>query len=269
MKTPVIEILVIGNEVLAGNVLDSNSHWLCQQAIARGGQVRRVTVLRDDPEEIKDGLLGALGRRPDLILTCGGLGPTRDDLTVAAIGEALGRRVGQDPVAYGMIRDFYTQLHIRGEVSTPDMLPPRAKMAQMPEGAEPLQNRIGAAPGVLLTHEGVTVVCLPGVPAEMKDIFANSLAPRLGSILTEQAYAERTIRTQVWDESILAPAVDLVAGHHPRVYVKSRAQVYGSGVADFVTLAARGKDDEEVRRLLDAAEADLRTELKRVGIQTE
>jgi nicotinamide-nucleotide amidase len=269
MQTPITEILVIGNEVLAGNVLDSNSHWLCQQVVARGGQVRRITVLRDEPGDIKDGLLSALGRRPELVLTCGGLGPTQDDLTVGAIGEALGRAVGQNAVAYEMIRDFYEGLHARGEVTTPDMLPPRAKMAQMPEGAVPLQNRVGAAPGVLLVHQGITIVSLPGVPAEMKDIFANGLAPWLGSILAEQAYAERTIRTQVWDESILAPAVDLVAGHHPRVYVKSRAQVYGSGIADFVTVAARGKDEAEVHALLDAAESDLRTELKLLGIETE
>jgi nicotinamide-nucleotide amidase len=267
MQTPIIEILVIGNEVLAGNVLDSNSHWLCQQVASRGGQVGRITVLPDDPREIKDGLLGALARRPALILTCGGLGPTQDDLTVAAVGNALGREVSQDATAYRMVRDFYARLHERGAVTTPDMLPARAKMAELPSGAEPLQNRVGAAPGVLLAHEGVTIVALPGVPAEMKDIFTNSLAPRLPSILAEQAYAERTVRTQVWDESILAPAVDGVAERHPLVYVKSRAQVYGSGTADFVTLAARGAHENEVRSLLDAAESDLRSELKRLGIE--
>lgn len=269
MQTPIVEILIIGNEVLAGNVLDSNSNWLCQQVSARGGQVRRITVLRDDPAEIKDGLLGALARQPELVLTCGGLGPTQDDLTVAAIGEALGRPVREDAAAYEMIRKLYAWLYERGEVSTPEMLPARAKMAQMPAGAEPLQNQAGAAPGVLLTHAGVTIVSLPGVPAEMKDIFTNSLLPRLSGILPELAYAERTIKTLVWDESILAPAVDGVAARHPRVYVKSRAQVYGSGVADFVTLAARGMDAAEVARLLDAAEADLRGKLLLLGISTE
>lgn len=269
MKTPISEILVIGNEVLAGNVLDSNSHWLCQQVAARGAQVRRITVLRDDPEEIKDGLLGAMMRQPDLILTCGGLGPTQDDLTVAAIGQALGLPVAEDDTAYALIRDFYARLHASGDVATADMLPARAKMSQMPRGAEALPNRVGAAPGVLLTHGGVTVVSLPGVPAEMKDIFLNSLTPRLSEILHEQAYGERTIRTKVWDESILAPAVDAVAARHPRVYVKSRAQVYGSGMADFVTLAARAVEEAELQRLLDAAESDLRTELARIGIEME
>lgn len=269
MKTPIIEILVIGNEVLAGDVLDSNSHWLCQQVSARGGQVRRITVLRDDPDEINDGLLGALERRPVLILTCGGLGPTQDDLTVGAIAQALGLKMEESATAYAMVQGLYVRLFQQGEVTTAEMLPQRAKMAQLPEGATPLVNRVGAAPGVLLEHAGVTIVALPGVPAEMKDIFSNSLLPRLAAIFPEQAYTERLIKTRVWDESILAPAVDAVASRHPRVYVKSRAQVYGSGVADFVTLAARGSDEAEVQSLLDAAETELRGEFDRLGIDVE
>lgn len=269
MNTQVVEILVIGNEVLAGDVLDSNSHWLCRQVAARGGQVRRITVLRDELQEIADGLMSAVSRRPALILTCGGLGPTQDDLTVSSIARALGLRMEQNATAYTMVQQLYARLFERGEVTTAEMLPQRAKMAQMPEGAEPLTNLVGAAPGVLLQHAGVTIVSLPGVPAEMKDIFTNSLTPRLAAIFPEQAYGERTLKTKVWDESILAPAVDAVAARHPRVYVKSRAQVYGSGVADFVTLAARGVDEEEVKGLLDAAEADLRNELQKLGLEVE
>jgi molybdopterin-biosynthesis enzyme MoeA-like protein len=142
-------------------------------------------------------------------------------------------------------------------------------MARLPHRAEPLANGVGAAPGVLLVHETVTMALLPGVPAEMKDIFSNSLAPRLASGLAEHFYAERTVRTNAWDESILAPAVDAVAGRHPRVYVKSRAQVYGGGIADFVTLAATAQDEAELKTLLDAAESDLQTELRQIGIETE
>ena len=261
-----VELLVIGNEVLAGNVLDSNSHWMCQQLAARGALVRRITVLPDDPEEIADGLHGSLGRAPHLILTCGGLGPTQDDLTVAAVADALGRRMGENPAAFAMVRDFYAMLFARGDVSFAGMSPARAKMAQLPEGAEPLEYRRGAAPGVLMTHGRTTIVCLPGVPAEMKDIFTNSLSPRLDALFGQQAYEERVILTAVWDESVLAPVVDEIAGRHPRVYVKSRAQVYGDDMADFVTLAARGRDAAEVAALLDAAEADLRTELMDLGI---
>ena len=166
-----------------------------------------------------------------------------------------------------MIRDFYARLYARGDVTTPEMTPARAKMAQMPRSAEPLTNTVGAAPGVLLQDEGTLIVSLPGVPAEMKDIFTHALWPRLEAAFHGQAYAERTVATDCWDESILAPAVDAVARRHPAVYVKSRAQVYGSGVADFITLAARGRDAAEVTRLLDAAEADTLAALAAVGIR--
>lgn len=267
MSVPAVEILVIGNEVLAGDVLDTNSHWLCRELAARGARARRVTVLPDEPSPIGEALLAARSRAPDLILTCGGLGPTADDLTVPAIAAALGHPLSEHPQAYAMIRDFYAQLYARGDVTTPDMTPARAKMARMPRAAEPLANSVGAAPGVLLREGGTLIASLPGVPAEMKDIFVHALWPRLEASFRGRAYAERTVVTDCWDESILAPAVDEVARVHSAVYVKSRAQVYGSGSADFVTLAARGRDLAEAARLLDAAEADLLAGLAALGIQ--
>ena len=267
MPTPIIEILVIGNEVLAGDVLDTNSRWLCRELAARGGRVARIAVLPDEPAAIADALHAVLARRPALILTCGGLGPTADDLTLAAIAAALNRPAREHPEAYAMIRDFYALLFARGDVTTPEVTPARAKMARLPAGAEPLTNAVGAAPGVLLREGATLIASLPGVPAELKDIFANALWPRLEASFHGQTYGERTIATDCWDESILAPAVDEVARRHPAVYVKSRAQVYGGGIADFITLAARGSDTAEVARLLDLAEADTLAALAAVGIR--
>jgi len=269
MQPSTIEILVIGNEVLAGNVVDTNSHWLCGQLSARGARVRRITVLPDEPAAIGDGMLGALNRKPNLIITCGGLGPTADDFSVVAIAGALLLPLEENSTAYAMILDFYARLRAEGGVNTAEMLPVRAKMAQLPRGARPLANNVGASPGILLKHDRSTIVCLPGVPGEMKVIFANSLAPHLEMLSTPLSYAERTIRTDAWDESIMAPAVDGVAARHPQVYVKSRAQEYGGGMPDFVTLAARGREEQDVIRLLDAAEQDLRASLHALGIKTE
>lgn len=268
MIAPTVEILAIGNEVLAGDVLDTNSHWLCQQFARRGVRVMRITVLPDDPTIIGEALLATLGRRPALVITCGGLGPTADDLTLAAIAAALDRPLNEDPIAYAMVRDLYALLYARGHVTTAEMTPARAKMARLPAGAQPLPNTVGAAPGVLMTHDNVLIACLPGVPAEMKDIFENALWPRVAAAFTGGAYAERTVPTDCWDESILAPAVDAVAERHPQVYVKSRAQVYGSGIADFVTLAVRGETPAAAEGLLDAAAADLRMALAAVGVKT-
>jgi nicotinamide-nucleotide amidase len=160
MPAPVVEILVIGNEVLAGDVLDTNSHWLCHELAAHGGRVARVAVLPDDPAVIGEALLAALARRPALVLTCGGLGPTADDLTVAAIAAALSQPLTEHPRAHAMIREFYARLFAHGDVTTPEMTPARAKMAQMPRDAEPLTNTVGAAPG-RPAAEGPHADCLP------------------------------------------------------------------------------------------------------------
>lgn len=266
MHSPVVEILIIGNEILAGDVLDTNSHWLCRQLAERGARVDRMATLPDDPGTIGDALRAALIRRPDLIITCGGLGPTADDLTLAALAAALGRSLAPDPAATAQVRDFYAALYRRGEVTTPDMTPARAKMAVLPAGAQPLTNRVGAAPGVLLREEETHIVALPGVPAELKAIFTEALWPTVADRLSQQSYTTCILRTDCWDESIMAPAVDRVAARHPLVYIKSRAQVYGGGLADFVTLATRAADIQEADEQLAAAAADLRQALAAIGV---
>ena len=89
MTAPLVEILTIGNELLAGDVLDTNSHWLCRQLAGRGVRVSRMATLPDDMATIGEALLATLSRGPGLIVTCGGLGPTVDDLTVAAMRRRL------------------------------------------------------------------------------------------------------------------------------------------------------------------------------------
>ncbi len=269
MSESTAEILAIGSEILAGDVLDTNSHWLCRQLTARGLRVVRITALPDDPDVISEALRAALRRGPSLIITCGGLGPTADDLTLAAVAAALGRPLSKDPAAWEMVRGFYARLYARGKVATPEMTAARGKMAILPEGSVPLANVVGAAPGVLLEEGGTTIACLPGVPAEMKWIFEHSLWPRVAARLAAQVYVERIIPTDCHDESVMAPAVDLVASRHPAVYVKSRAQVYGGEATDFVTLAARAASAAQAAALLDAAEADLRQVLAGVGVHTE
>ncbi len=266
MHTPRVEILTIGNEILAGDVLDTNSHWLCRKLASHGVRVARMATLPDDPAAIGEALLASIGRQPALVLTCGGLGPTADDLTLAAVGGALGRPLAHDAVAYAMVQRLYARLYARGEVTTAEMTPVRTKMAVLPAGSEPLANSVGAAPGVLLTEGGTLIASLPGVPAEMKAIFEESLWPRVAALFSGQVYAARVIRTDCWDESTMAPAVDAVAARHPQVYVKSRAQVYGGGVADFVTLASRANTAPQAQALLDAAEGDLGVELTQVGV---
>lgn len=266
-----LELLAIGNEILQGDVLDTNSHWLCRELAQRGARVLRIGVLPDVAAVIGEGILAALGRKPVAIITCGGLGPTVDDLTAAAVAAALSRPLGEDATALGMISDLYARLFALGQVPTGNLTPARRKMARLPAGALPLPNSVGAAPGIWLQVDGVALACLPGVPAEMKAIFGEQLWPRLAALSAEThapVFAERVVQTDSQDESLMAPAVDAVTARHPQVYVKSRAQVYGGAETDFVTLSVRAADQAEAAALLDAAEADLRAALIAAGVRT-
>ena len=164
---PAVEIVSAGNEVLSGDVLDTNSNWLSRRITGLGGHVRRTVMLRDEVDTIAQELRAAHARRPALIFTVGGLGPTTDDLTLAAVAQAFGRPLELHPEAEGMVRERYEEFAARELVPFAGMNPARLKMAHLPHGSAPLLNRIGGAPGVLLEIDGVAIVSLPGVPAEL------------------------------------------------------------------------------------------------------
>jgi nicotinamide-nucleotide amidase len=267
-----IEILVIGDEILLGDVLDTNSHWLCQQLTGLGVEVRRVTQIRDDADAIAQTLGATLQRGAQLVIIVGGLGPTEDDLTLAAVGDALGRPVVEHPVARQWVESTYEELARLGHVSSHQMMSQdaqrsRLKMARLPEGAEPLRNGVGVAPGVLLRNESYVVVCLPGVPDEMKDIFQHALGPALRDLLGAGYYAEWRVRAVIGDESALAPLLRQVSAEHPDVYIKSRARRFGEDIHFTITLSARGREPD-VEDRLERAWQSLQNRLAHVGIES-
>jgi nicotinamide-nucleotide amidase len=261
------EIVTIGNELLLGDVLDTNTHWLCRQAREGGAAIRRVTIVPDEPEAIADAIGQALQRAPDLLILAGGLGPTSDDRTVASLAAALGRPLVLDSQALGMVQATYERLTEAGVVQDAALTEARQKMALLPLGAEPLANTAGAAPGVLLQEGRTTLVCLPGVPEELRAIYRQSLLPRLPALLDTGVFVEHVLVTDCGDESRLAPVVDRVARTHPGVYAKSRAKAYAAGVQLRITLSASGDNVQEVESSIAAAERDLVAGLDRLGVK--
>ena len=147
---PIVEIVSAGNEVLIGDVLDTNTNWLCTRVTALGGLVRRTVMLRDDVQAIGAELRGCLARRPALIFTVGGLGPTSDDRTLEGVALGLGVPLELHAEAERMVAAKYEEFFAAGYVPFPELNDNRRKMARLPAGAEPLVNPIGGAPGVLL-----------------------------------------------------------------------------------------------------------------------
>jgi len=263
------EIVAIGNEVLDGDVLDTNSHWLCEQITGLGGQVERVTQVRDDVDVISRCLLRAVERGVDLVVTSGGLGPTADDLTLEAVAVAVAAPLETDARALSWVAERYAETAFRGHVTSPCMTLDRQKMARLPLGAEPLWNGVGTAPGVLVRWGDGALVCLPGVPSELKHIYSDALSPLLGELFGQAAFDRMEASVGCGDESILAPMLRDVAGRHTDVYIKSRARGFGESTRFKVTLSARGSDKAAVGRLLQAAWEDLSATLSQAGIDAE
>jgi nicotinamide-nucleotide amidase len=182
----------------------------------------------------------AAERGTDLILTVGGLGPTDDDLTLGAVALATGCPLHTDPLALEMVRRTYQDLAARGLFADAAMTPAREKMACLPQEATPLDNPVGAAPGVLLPWGSSTVVCLPGVPGELGAIWDSSLSPVLQALFGDSTTLERAIVVNCGDESLLAPILSAVTARHPAVYIKSRAKGLGVGLTFQITLSMSG-----------------------------
>ena len=272
-----VEIIAVGNELLIGDVLDTNTNWLCKRLTMMGAFVRRAVLVRDDEEAIASEVKEAISRGTDLLFTSGGLGPTDDDRTVAAVAKAVGLPLELNEEALKMVERRYKELYKQGFVDSPEITPSRRKMAILPKGAVPLFNPVGTAPGVWLEVSAVcevqggekgktVIVCLPGVPAELKGIFENSLPPLLEQVLGKGFYYERTFEATCRDESVLAPLLKKVAEKHPWVYLKSKARTFGQEVRIRILLAASGSDKKAVEQAIRNAIDDLLAELEPHGI---
>ena len=164
------EIVAVGTEILLGSLVDTNTAWLSQQLAASGVVVYRHTTVGDD----KGCLVGALSEaatRADLVISTGGLGPTSDDLTHEALGQATGRYIVEYPEAKRHIDEVFDRFTGRRP-------PPSAyKQALFPQDSELIPNPLGTAIGALLETNDTLFATLPGVPAEMQRMFEETLQP--------------------------------------------------------------------------------------------
>jgi len=252
-KAARVEIVIVGNEILTGDILDTNSNWLCRLVHNRGGEVSRVTVLPDQLDIIADAIRQALQNRVDLIVLSGGLGPTSDDLTLQAVGIGTGRGMVLHDEAREMVRRQYDRFHEQGIMAQGGLNAAREKMAWLPQGAEPLVNSVGTAPGVLLELGATALVCVPGVPSELKAIFTESLQGRLDRLFGEGGALSRSLMVTCSDESQLEPLLSRITHDYPDIYTKSLATTIGETPELEIIMTIAGIGEKE-RRLAMALE---------------
>lgn len=217
-----IEIICIGNELLIGKVENTNAHWLATQATKLGANVTRITVIQDTIGEIAQTINEAKSRKPNFIVTTGGLGPTFDDKTLQGVANALNRKLEVNALALEMVTKRCKEYARKRQLPTDiELTPPRVKMATFPEKTEPVTNPIGTAPGLRVNMDGTVLFALPGVPSEMEAIFADSIAPQISLLVGEGVFCQKSLFLEAIMESRLAPLIDIVMKDNEGVYIKS------------------------------------------------
>ncbi len=199
--------------------------------------------MRDSLRTISEGVVEALDRAPELLVTVGGLGPTHDDMTLRGLGKALGKPLAVNERALKAIENKYGAMDERASLTRY-----RKKMAMLPSGGEPLPNPVGTAPGVLTRTGQTRIISLPGVPEEMKAIFKGSVAPILripGISSPHEAY----VLLVGIIESALAPVLERTQRRFPNLYFKSHPKGRETGIRSLIQLhvyAVSNKKDRTV-----------------------
>ena len=240
------EIFSIGTEVVLGRIQDTNSSWLAERVVAGGGDLARITAVRDVPDEVESALRDAIDRGAGLVLTTGGLGPTPDDLTVEIVARIIGCGVRSDEA---VIADYRERRQIP---ATEELNPSMVKMGTVPEAAHVFINPVGWAPGFAVEVDGSVLFCMPGPPREVKGIFETHLAG-----IVSEGYrgkvAIRRVRIEMF-ESQVSPLLQEVMDKFPNAYLKAYVAM-GDGTGLPVDVVVRGADGlspgQELRGVLD------------------
>lgn len=193
------EIITIGDEILIGQIVDTNSAWLARQLNAEGIHVQQISSVADTAAAITDALTGASGRA-DVILVTGGLGPTKDDVTKQTLAAYFGRGLRRDPEVLAHVTGIFQR-------SNRPILEINRRQADVLEGCEVLFNDRGTAPGMWITQGNKTYVIMPGVPFEMKHIMQERVLPRLRRLSGRIPIWHHTLLTGGIGESFLAEKI--------------------------------------------------------------
>ena len=162
-------ILSIGDELLIGQTLNTNAHWMAGKLTDLGITVVHIITLSDEANDIQDTLTKTMGTS-DIILITGGLGPTSDDITRDVLAEYFDSELVNDEQVYTMIEQLFVHRGREINEATKDL-------ARVPSKAQTIYNQMGTAPGALYSMDGKIIVSMPGVPYEMKAMMENDIVP--------------------------------------------------------------------------------------------
>ncbi|WP_199141437.1 competence/damage-inducible protein A [Pedobacter sp. ASV12] len=205
------EIITIGDEILIGQVVDTNSAWMGQELNKIGVSVKQITSVSDQAEHIKQALDEAQ-QRADLILMTGGLGPTKDDVTKLTLSNYFNMPLRRDEATLAHVTDIFARLNR-------PMIEANIKQADVPDGCTVIQNKNGTAPCMWFEVNGKIIVSMPGVPFEMMYLMEEEILPRIKKTFNLSSIIHKTILTAGLGESFLAQQIEDIEEQLPG-YIK-------------------------------------------------
>lgn len=201
------EIITIGDEILIGQIVDTNSAWMAKELNLIGIKVKQVSSVSDDAAHITEALKLAEGRA-DVILITGGLGPTKDDVTKVTMARYFHMGFRRDQATLDHVTNIFTSLNR-------PMIEMNRRQADVPDGCTVIRNKNGTAPCMWFEQNGKIYVSMPGVPFEMMYLMTEEILPRLKSAFKLPAIFHKTILTAGIGESFLAQEIEAIENALP------------------------------------------------------
>jgi len=236
-------VVTVGNEILSGHIQDTNTRWLAQRLFYLGEDLERVVIIGDDRDALS-GQIRAYIDSVDYLFVCGGLGATPDDVTMAAVGDALERTLVVSDEALAHMEYLSTFLMERGFITQKmEVNDAIRKMATVIEGSTVLENKAGFCPGMTVTAQNTRIFVLPGVPQELTTIFTDQIENRYIQP-TQNRFMDEIVLSEV--EARIAHLIAKLNEDFPGVSVGS----YPTYGAKTLVIRAMGEDEQKVRRVL-------------------
>ncbi len=221
MNNNKISIVTIGHEILIGQIVDTNSAWLGEKLTETGMSPYSIISIADDEQQIIE-TLQSLSQTHDMVLMTGGLGPTKDDITVRSIAKFL-------DVPLVFFEEVYERIvHIFQKLNRP-LSDSHKAQCFLPEGVEILHNSMGTAPGMLFRKDGFTLISMPGVPYEMKAIYLESVLEKVILPLIQKNIIQKTLliagKGETEIEDLLEPVISTLPSGYSVAYLPGLGQV--------------------------------------------
>ena len=242
-----VEIISIGNEILGGNIVDTNANYIIKKLKGINLNVQHVSAVADEESEIVAQLKEAC-QRSQIIITTGGLGPTEDDITFQSVAKTFQLNLIKYPEAERHMIERISKIGV-------SVSPSNLKQSFLPEGSICIINPYGTAPAMILEKEGKVIVSLPGVPLEMKNLLSEQIIPFLEKNFPNLEHIQsRIIRTSGLGESNLNDMIkDFIISNR-----KLNIGIYASPEDIKIQLNALAKTAEETKNILDEATRQLK-----------